>query len=295
MKKSLWLLAVVIILAVYFLRDVALAPTTKLVTEKEQVSLSIFPASILQGEPALITVSGTTTARSLSWNGKTLNTFVYKGKLTALIGIDFNMPSGSYPVVLVLSDDTKLEKELIVGKRVVAEAPLGIPRSLGGNNTESEKRLVTELSEENIIINSVPTATSSLWSRAFQLPLRGTYVVTDPYGYDRLTGASTIIHKGTDFRAATGTPVYAMNSGVVRLARRFTDYGNTIVIDHGLGLQTLYMHLSLLNVYEGESVSQGELIAKSGDTGYVLAPHLHISVRVNGISIDPIKFLELWK
>jgi murein DD-endopeptidase MepM/ murein hydrolase activator NlpD len=118
--------------------------------------------------------------------------------------------------------------------------------------------------------------------------------VTDTYGNSRVTGGSNISHKGTDFRAAVGTPIYAMNSGVVRLTRNMRNYGNTIVIDHGLGLHTIYMHLSEISVDLNQRVEKGELIGKSGDTGYVLGPHLHLTIRINGISIDPEKFMAIF-
>ncbi len=118
-------------------------------------------------------------------------------------------------------------------------------------------------------------------------------IITDTYGYSRQTGAYSIAHKGTDFRAVEGTPVYAMNDGIVRLKKEFRDYGNTLVVDHGGGLQTLYLHLSKFVVNEGEWVSKGKLIAYSGSTGYTEGAHLHISVKIGTYSIDPMKFLEL--
>jgi murein DD-endopeptidase MepM/ murein hydrolase activator NlpD len=132
-----------------------------------------------------------------------------------------------------------------------------------------------------------------LWSRAFQYPLK-TVFITDDYGYSRNTVNQTITHKGTDFRAVVGTDALAMNDGTIRIARTFTVYGNTVVIDHGIGVQSLYMHLSKLNVKEGERVKRGQIIGQSGDTGYVEAPHLHISIKINGISIDPVTFLKFF-
>ena len=85
-----------------------------------------------------------------------------------------------------------------------------------------------------------------------------------------------------------------MNRGVVRLSKKFTVYGNTVIIDHGNGVMTLYMHLSKRLVKEGSLVEQGQTIGKSGMTGYAEHPHLHISVRINNTSIDPLEFLKLF-
>ncbi|MBA3733055.1 M23 family metallopeptidase [Patescibacteria group bacterium] len=102
-------------------------------------------------------------------------------------------------------------------------------------------------------------------------------------------------HKGTDFRAKIGTEVHAMNDGVVLVASVGRNYGKHIVIDHGLGVMTFYLHLSEINIKEGDLVTKGQVIGLSGQTGYVTAPHLHLSVRINNISVDPMKFMELFQ
>ncbi len=247
---------------------------------------------MVQGEPVLITVEGlaaTTTVKSVTFNGRTLGVF----GASALLGIDLRMEGGTYPVVAALSTGETVIKNLVVGKREVVQAPLGIPDELGGNTPAAEKELISSLAQEGAIINSIPTSLVQLWSGGFRLPLDPPVVVTDTYGYSRLTGASTIAHKGTDYRAAVGTPVYAMNTGLVRYVGNLRNYGKVVALDHGLGLLTIYMHLSEILVKEGDQVTKGSLIGRSGATGYVLGPHLHLTVRINNISIDPEKFLSL--
>jgi murein DD-endopeptidase MepM/ murein hydrolase activator NlpD len=94
-------------------------------------------------------------------------------------------------------------------------------------------------------------------------------------------------HKGIDFRADRGTPVRAAAPGVVKLARRWQGYGNCVVIDHGLGVETRYAHLSRFRVSEGDFVATNALIALSGATGRVTGPHLHFEVRQDGRPVDP--------
>ena len=96
-----------------------------------------------------------------------------------------------------------------------------------------------------------------------------------------------------DFRAAAGTPVRAGNSGVVVLARPLYYEGNCVVIDHGLGLFTISMHLSQIAVREGQTVATGELLGLSGATGRVTGPHLHWAVRWQDAYLDPAKLLRL--
>ena len=96
-----------------------------------------------------------------------------------------------------------------------------------------------------------------------------------------------------DFRAAPGTPVRAGNSGVVVLAQPLYYEGNCVVIDHGLGLFTISMHLSRIDVHEGEHVITGQLLGLSGATGRVTGPHLHWAVRWQNAYLDPAKMLRL--
>jgi murein DD-endopeptidase MepM/ murein hydrolase activator NlpD len=96
-----------------------------------------------------------------------------------------------------------------------------------------------------------------------------------------------------DYRARMGTPVRAGNSGVVVMARSLYYEGNCVVIDHGLGLFTLSMHFSRIDVKEGQYVTTGDLLGLSGATGRVTGPHLHWAVRWQGAYLDPAKLLKL--
>jgi len=131
-----------------------------------------------------------------------------------------------------------------------------------------------------------------LWSGNFRAPV--TAAPTDSFGTRRMfNGTLASVHKGMDFRAAMGTPVRAGNSGVVVLARPLYFEGNCVVIDHGLGLYTISMHLSRIDVKEGQHVSLGERIGLSGATGRVTGPHLHWAVRWQDAYLDPAKLLKM--
>lgn len=261
-------------------------------TGETEPGIAISPSRVLQGDPAEISVSATSSVTSIVFNGKPARMFAYQGKQRALVPIDLSMKPGTYPVLATLADGQRLTSSLVVEKRSLPEAPLGIPDSFGGNTQAGEQNLLSSLAKDNAVINSVPTASTTLWTQSFGYPVKDP-VVTDVYGYTRLTVNSTVSHKGTDFRAPIGTDVFAMNSGVVRVARFFTAYGNAIIVDHGLGLQTMYMHLSELAVKEGDRVEKGQIIGKSGNTGYAEGPHLHLTVKINGVSIDPETFMKL--
>lgn len=102
------------------------------------------------------------------------------------------------------------------------------------------------------------------------------------------------VHEGVDLRASVGTPARAINVGkVIMTALRFSLEGNMVIVDHGSGILSFYMHLSRINVHEGQIVKAGEIIGLSGDTGLgVTGPHLHFVVKVNGIVVDPLEFIK---
>lgn len=127
---------------------------------------------------------------------------------------------------------------------------------------------------------------SRLWSGNFEAPIYSK--VTSEFGVHRTFNHKVqSVHQGADFRAETGAPVEAMNSGVVIVAREMFYEGGFVVIDHGQGLSTLYMHLSEIKVREGDSVEKRQIIGLSGATGRATAPHLHVGVRWQGIYLDP--------
>ncbi len=262
----------------------------------QTATLSFSPPTVIQGEPILAQIDGVAniaSVKSIKFGGAPTGVFMYQGKPTALVGVDLNKKPGDYELKAELSDGQIFKKIVGVGARPKIEAPLSIPRKLGGNTVESQNKLVATLADENKSLENLRTGTKAFWTEKFTPPLKEIFV-TDEYGYSRKTGAYSIPHKGVDYRAEEGTPIMSLNRGVVRVAKTYRNYGKTIIVDHGLGLMSFYMHLSKIKVNEGELVLRGQVIGLSGQTGYAEKPHLHLSVRINGSSIDPVKFLELF-
>ena len=131
-----------------------------------------------------------------------------------------------------------------------------------------------------------------LWDGNFSAPADAS--TSDVYGSQRIfNGKAQREHQGLDYRVPTGTPVAAMNSGKVLLARFLYYEGNCVFLDHGQGLITVYFHLSEIKVKEGDDVKRGEIIGLSGGTGRATGPHLHVGVRWQGIYLDPARLLQL--
>jgi murein DD-endopeptidase MepM/ murein hydrolase activator NlpD len=97
-------------------------------------------------------------------------------------------------------------------------------------------------------------------------------------------------HKGMDFTAPKGTPIYASGDGVVSLAQRSSTFGKVIFIEHGYGYKTIYAHMSKMAVRKNTKVKRGDLIGYVGNTGLSVAPHLHYEVHKDGRAVNPINF-----
>lgn len=130
------------------------------------------------------------------------------------------------------------------------------------------------------------------WHGAFAAPTATAQ--TSGFGTKRTyNGRTRSIHQGLDFRAAVGTPVRAANRGRVVIAREMYYEGGFVVLDHGEGLFTLYMHLSAFDVTEGDTVEKGQTLAASGVSGRVTGPHLHFGVQWQGLYMEPASLLAL--
>jgi murein DD-endopeptidase MepM/ murein hydrolase activator NlpD len=254
------------------------------------------PLKVTQGDPFVITITDAAPSDvSGTFLGTALNFFTYKDTTTSIFGVDLGAKIGTQEMRITHKDGRVESVYIEIVSREKPEVVFDAPTDFGGNTTDGAKKTISALSKDNQILSkSLWSNKRKLWTEPFVYPLKETYI-TDTYGYSRSTAGSTITHKGTDFRAKEGTEVYAMNRGVVRLARKLTVYGNTVVIDHGQGTMTMYMHLSSVSAKQGHIIEQGEILGYSGSTGYSQGPHLHLSVRVSNKSVDPEKFLKLFE
>lgn len=209
--------------------------------------------------------------------------------------------------------DTKLRRAVSLGPRDRAQQVLGIggPDELGIQNLASmgEKKQEEALKEMHQELTQLKGAASkqeasiqmlieyfedkrSLYASTPSVwPVRGW--VTSHFGI-RTSPFSGIqkFHEGMDIAAQTGTPVMAPADGVVVKAGFGTGYGNMVEISHGYGMKTIYGHNSRLNVKAGQRVRRGDVVAYVGDTGSSTGPHLHYEVKVNGLSVNPVKYLN---
>jgi murein DD-endopeptidase MepM/ murein hydrolase activator NlpD len=257
--------------------------------------VSLTPAIVEAGSPELIVIS-TPKAKNINgeWLGHKLEFFRRGEKWIALAGVDVEGAVG--PSTLQISAELDRGGSLNLSQTI----DIHPAHYRTGKLTVSPKFVEPGPDEQKIIaadadIKAKIFATSAaepLWHGDFRAPVLAR--PTDSFGTRRMfNGKLASIHKGMDFRAPMGTVVRASNSGVVVLARPLYYEGNCVIIDHGLGLYTLSMHFSRIDVHEGQHVVAGDRLGLSGATGRVTGPHLHWAVRWESAYLDPGKLLRL--
>ena len=255
------------------------------------------PQIMVNGSVCLFTVEvkGSPQKVTAKWLGHDL-TFSPGADSTwfSLAGVAYETKPGTYDLALeaVMRDGhvLRIVKPVTVRAAKYKTSRLTVPQKYVTPDPETLKRIEAEKEIKNAAFaHFIP---SPDWAGNFVAPVP--MEVSENYGTSRtFNGKLASVHRGTDFRAPLGTPVHASNAGEVVLARELYYEGNCIVIDHGLGFMTMYMHLSQFDVKEGDKVEKGRTIALSGGTGRVTGPHLHMSVRWNGEYLDAMKLLAL--
>jgi murein DD-endopeptidase MepM/ murein hydrolase activator NlpD len=216
------------------------------------------------------------------------------GTWYALAGVPLETKPGAYDLAIdaTMRDGRVLHQVHPVKVRAAKykTSRLIVPQKYVTPDPETLKRIEAEKEIKSAAFAHLITVPE--WSGNFVAPVPSE--ISETFGTSRtFNGKLASVHRGDDFRAPTGTPVHASNAGEVVLARELFYEGNCVVIDHGLGFMTMYMHLSKFNVQEGDKVEKGQTIALSGGTGRVTGPHLHMSVRWSGEYLDPTKLLAL--
>ena len=165
--------------------------------------------------------------------------------------------------------------------------------SLSKSFSEPSREIVARMRHDfATMVEIYQRRTPRQWRTAFALPV--TSATRGNYGDKRVVnGTKRYRHAGLDFLSPVGTPVKAINSGTVALSDEQWTPGQTVCIDHGGGIFSKYMHLSARRVREGETVTRGQLIGLSGQTGgQKPGPHLHLDLVINGTHVDPIDFMR---
>jgi len=260
--------------------------------------VTLTPAVVEAGSPELLRIQAPATAHlEGGWLGHKLAFFRGNSAWYALAGVDVEAPLG--PSTLKISygqgeDRHDLSQTIPIRAAHYTTGSLTVSPKFVEPGPD-EKALIEAASkakEKAFAASDARTPNIPLWSGSFLAPVKAQ--ATASFGTRRIfNGKLASIHKGTDFRAATGTPVLAGNSGVVLLAQPLYYEGNCVMIDHGQGLISYSMHLSRIDVKPGQQIVKGQLIGLSGATGRVTGPHLHWAIRWQGAMLDPVKLLKM--
>jgi murein DD-endopeptidase MepM/ murein hydrolase activator NlpD len=157
---------------------------------------------------------------------------------------------------------------------------------------ENADRALREQKELEVIHGTI--SKEKYWSEPFIVPIAGETGTN--FGHRRVfNGQARAPHAGADLHAATGTPIHATNRGRVVLAKDLFFTGNTVIVDHGLGIYSLYAHLSRIDVDVGTMIDRNQVLGLSGATGRVTGPHLHWGIKVQNARVDPFSLVNLGK
>ena len=259
------------------------------------VRMAEAPSRLHPGSPFLVTVSGLVSGTSYDVRfGKADIPIKGSGTVRLLLGIDLAHPDGIDRIRLYESGTASpvTSVAIEIRRHVYASQYLKLPENFVELTPAELKRAVKEEKElDGIFANDT---TNPLWKGDFVLPVHG--IITTPFGVRRfLNGEPRAPHTGIDIAGKPGTPVAATNDGIVCFEGNLFFGGNSILINHGQGIYSMYFHLGKYAVKNGTYVKKGQTIAYIGETGRVTGPSLHFGVRIADSKVDPELLFSLTK
>jgi murein DD-endopeptidase MepM/ murein hydrolase activator NlpD len=254
------------------------------------VALQLPQASLVPGGVLIVPIDSTSKAQAptVTFEGQRTMVLRSKGRWVAIVGVPLSVKPG--PVTVVVRDGTAPGKSVsfdITDKKYVTQSLKVAPGKVDLSK-EDEERVSHEIPHIKSMVatySDTPPTTLRL-----QQPIPG--VRSSSYGMRRIfNNQPRAPHTGMDIAAPTGTAVKAPAPGRVIDTGDYFFNGNTVFVDHGEGLITMYCHLSAIDVKVGQEVHTGEVLGRVGATGRVTGPHLHFGVALNATFVDPALFL----
>jgi len=211
----------------------------------------------------------------------------------ALVGVDLDVKPGTYHVAVEAAAGAShphATYDLVI-----------VPKLFRTRRLAVNEAFVTPPPSEQARIDREAKLLAGVWqSPAPERLWTGPFVRPVPQEANSAFGTRSVFngkprnaHGGADFLSPAGTPIHAPNAGRIVVARNLYFSGNTVIIDHGLGLFSMLAHLSAIDVHEGDRVIAGDVVGRVGATGRVTGPHLHWAVRASDARIDPLSLLAL--
>jgi murein DD-endopeptidase MepM/ murein hydrolase activator NlpD len=239
-------------------------------------------------EPGLASVEAT-------WEGHRFQLVKHDTLWVVVVGVDLDAKAGEHAADVVFhygdGRSRSAREPVTVKAQQFPTTELKVDDKYVELSPTDAARATREAQETDAIYGTLTP--ECYWSEPFVAPIKGAKDGRN-FGHRRVfNGQPRAPHSGADLRADVGTPVYAANRGRVVLAKDLFYSGNAVIIDHGLGLYTMYLHLSKIDVAPGAIVEQGQRLGLAGATGRVTGPHLHWGVRIVDARVDPFSLLRL--
>jgi murein DD-endopeptidase MepM/ murein hydrolase activator NlpD len=253
---------------------------------QERPAVEVTPATVLQG--GVIRVRSTGADQTARMNGRVIRLFPQDdGRSLGLMPITALEQPGAYDLQVIAKDGNIVQTASVT----VRDAHFRSQNIVLNEQLSELKPAPGETEEATAFRNAV--SDDRYWTEPLTAPVSG--CITSPFGVRRLHNGKVTgdYHAGLDQRSPAGGPIRAATGGVVKIVREWRLHGNTVAIDHGQGVETIYLHMSKFATTEGAVVHPGEVIGYIGSTGRSTGPHLHWSMYVNGVPVNPSQWIRL--
>lgn len=216
-----------------------------------------------------------------------IKSFEENNKKIAFIPVHYSTPAGVYTVKIIEENNEIFSKTVKVLDGDFKKSYITVSKNMSEKRSDKNMKAMT-----NFVAEAKKNPVErKLWDSNFILPVKSK--ISSPFGAMRFVNNKVVgYHSGIDFPVPVGTTLKAANSGKIVLSRELTTTGNTIVIDHGMNVFSSYAHMSSLNVKEGDIIKKGDIIGKSGNTGFTTGPHLHFTISIGTTFVNPYIFLD---
>jgi murein DD-endopeptidase MepM/ murein hydrolase activator NlpD len=250
-----------------------------------------------QGSAVRLTIPNEPEVKSVEvvWETKKVPALLEDHAWITILGVDLDAKPGDHKadILLTMSDGRVDKREAVI--QVVSKKFPTTELTVDAKYVEPNKADLARANRESKETAAIYARISDamLWTKPFSIPIPGETSGTN-FGHRRIfNGEPRAPHAGADLHATTGTPIHAANRGRVVLAKSLFFTGNTVILDHGMGIYSLYAHLSRIDVKIGDVINNGQQVGLSGATGRVTGPHLHWGMMVQGARVDPFTLVNL--